>query len=116
LLDAFFHFSIILYSKEIKKIYFMHIARISSQKQITIPAKIYRKLKLDIGDHIGITEEDGQIVLRPYMLVPKDQLWYWTEERQKKEREADEDIAAGRVSGPFSTAKEFMEDLKSTNT
>ena len=91
----------------------MHIARISSQKQITIPAKIYRKLKLDIGDHIGISEEDGQIVLRPYKMIPKDQLWYWTKEWQEKECEADEDIAAGRVSGPFHTVEEFMKNLKS---
>lgn len=90
----------------------MQLARISSQKQITIPSKLFQKLKLDIGDHVGITEENGMLVLRPYKLIPKDQLWYWTEEWQKMEREADEDIAAGRVSGPFSTVEEFMKDLK----
>lgn len=89
----------------------MHVARISSQKQITIPAKIYRKLKLDIGDHIGITEEDGQIILRPYKMIPKDQLWYWTEEWQQMEREADEDIAAGRISGPFTSGEELIKSL-----
>ena len=90
----------------------MHITKISSQKQITLPSKLFQKLKLDIGDHIGITEENGTLVLRPYKLIPKDQLWYWTEEWQAKEREADEDIAAGRVSGPFTTVEEFMKDLK----
>ncbi|MBI4600001.1 AbrB/MazE/SpoVT family DNA-binding domain-containing protein [Candidatus Uhrbacteria bacterium] len=90
----------------------MQLARISSQKQITIPSKLFRKLKLDIGDHIGITEENGTLVLRPYKLIPKDQLWYWTKEWQEMEREADEDIAAGRVSGPFTTVEEFMKDLK----
>ncbi len=90
----------------------MQITRISSQKQITIPAKLFQKLKLDVGDHVGIVEEDGHLILTPYKLIPKDQAWFWTKEWQKGEREADEDIAAGRVSGPFTTVKEFMKDLK----
>ena len=75
----------------------MQLARISSQKQITIPSKLFSKLKLDVGDHIGITEEDGRLILTPYKFIPKDQVWYWTKEWQQMEREADEDIRAGRV-------------------
>ena len=90
----------------------MQLTRISSQKQITIPAKLFRKLKLDIGDHVGMSEEDGHLILTPYKLIPKDQAWFCTKEWQKMEQEADEDIARGRVSGPFTTAKGFMKDLK----
>jgi hypothetical protein len=36
-----------------------------------------------------------------------DQAWFWTEDWQRKEREADADIAAGRTSGPHST-EEFL--------
>jgi len=43
-------------------------------------------------------------------LIPKDQLWFWTPEWQKKEREADEDIAQGRVK-EFSTVEELLKDL-----
>ncbi len=89
----------------------MQLARISSQKQITIPSKLFQKLKLDIGDHVGITEENGTLVLRPYKLIPKDQLWYWTKEWQEMEREADEDMAAGRISGPYTSATELIEHL-----
>lgn len=36
--------------------------------------------------------------------------WFWTPEWQAKEREADEDIAAGRYK-TFATMEEFLEDL-----
>lgn len=44
--------------------------------------------------------------------IPCDQGWFWTKEWQEMEREADEDIAAGRVSGPFTSSEEFMKSLK----
>ena len=33
----------------------------------------------------------------PPASLPPDQRWFWTEHWQRMEREADEDIAAGRV-------------------
>ena len=44
-------------------------------------------------------------------LIPKDQAWFWTPEWQAKEREADEDIRLGRVSGPFTSADELIKHL-----
>lgn len=44
--------------------------------------------------------------------IPKDQLWYWMPEWQRKEREADEDIAQGRVNESASV-EELLKDLKS---
>lgn len=41
-----------------------------------------------------------------------DQAYFWTEEWQAGEREADEDIAAGRVK-TFDTMEEFLADLMS---
>ena len=38
------------------------------------------------------------IELQPVLPIPADQAWFWTERWQAGEREADEDIAAGRVS------------------
>jgi hypothetical protein len=38
--------------------------------------------------------EDGSLVLRP---IDPDQRWFWTEEWQKGEAEADRDIREGRV-------------------
>lgn len=88
------------------------LTRISSQKQITIPTKLFRKLKLNSGDYLGVEEDHGRLIITPHKIIPNDQAWYWTREWQKKEQEADSDIAAGRVSGPYKNTKDFMKGLK----
>ena len=41
-----------------------------------------------------------------------EEAWFWTPEWQKMEAEADADIRAGKVSGPFSDAKALLKALK----
>ena len=48
--------------------------------------------------------------MRPKKLIDADQAWFWTEEWQKGEREASEDIARGRARRSAS-AGEFLESL-----
>jgi len=40
-----------------------------------------------------------------------DQAWFWTPEWQQREREADAEIRAGLISGPFRTVEELMSHL-----
>ena len=40
---------------------------------------------------------DDEIVLKPKKIIDKDQVWFWTKRWQKGEKEADEDIHAGRI-------------------
>jgi len=49
-------------------------------------------------------------VLIPKKLVDKSQAYFWTKRWQKGEREADEDIEAGRVR-TFDSVDELIEDL-----
>jgi hypothetical protein len=49
-------------------------------------------------------------VLTPKRLVDKDQAYFWSPQWQEAEREADEDIKAGRVK-TFSSVEELIEDL-----
>ena len=80
---------------------------------IAIPAATRRRYGLDEpGVQVEIVERDGEIVLRPYVPVPSDQAWFWTERWQQMEREADEDINAGRVR-VFKDVDEFLTDLDS---
>ena len=44
--------------------------------------------------------------------VPKDQGWYWSKQWQEWEREADEDVAAGRIKG-FDNVEELVAALNS---
>jgi hypothetical protein len=63
------------------------------------------------GAQVEVAErEDGVIELRPHLPVPADQQWFWTQRWQKMEREADEDIAAGRVAR-FDGPEDFLADL-----
>lgn len=86
--------------------------RIGPKHQVTISKGIFEALDLKVGDFLDARLEDGTIVLVPQKLIPKDQAWFWTEEWQKGEKEADEDIKAGRLIGPFRSVKEFKKALK----
>jgi len=86
--------------------------RIGPKHQITIAKDIFEALDLKVGDFLDAHIEDNTIVLVPQKLIPKDQAWFWTEEWQKGEKEADDDIREGRLIGPFKSIKEFKNALK----
>jgi bifunctional DNA-binding transcriptional regulator/antitoxin component of YhaV-PrlF toxin-antitoxin module len=69
-------------------------------------------LGLKEGDYVEFEERDGEIVMVPKRLIDADQAWFWTPEWQAGERAADEDIKAGRVSGPFKTIEELKKHLE----
>ena len=50
-------------------------------------------------------------MIKPVAVVAKDDAWFYSPEWQAKEREADADIAAGRLSGPMQTAKDLKAHL-----
>ncbi|MDO8663478.1 MAG: AbrB/MazE/SpoVT family DNA-binding domain-containing protein [Candidatus Wildermuthbacteria bacterium] len=87
--------------------------KIGPKHQITIPAEVFKKLQLKEGDFLGASVKDAEIVLRPKRLVPRNQEWFWTEEWQSKEKEADKDIRKGRLYGPFTNAKGLIRSLRS---
>ena|SRR5258708_35471423 len=49
--------------------------------------------------------------LIPPKVIPKDQAWFWSDHWQAGERQVNEDIKAGRMSGPFASVDEFLTDL-----
>jgi antitoxin (DNA-binding transcriptional repressor) of toxin-antitoxin stability system len=55
------------------------------------------------GGRLVYLTRDGQ---RVAAILPADQAWYWTDEWQAGEREADEDLARGRRTR-FRTDEEF---------
>jgi antitoxin MazE len=76
-----------------------HYVSVQSRGLIALPATIRRNLGLDQpGAQVEVIEREGEVVLRPYVPVPADQAWFWTERWQRMEREADEAVAAGRVT------------------
>jgi AbrB family looped-hinge helix DNA binding protein len=77
-----------------------HFVAIQSRGTVALPADLRRRLHLDEpGAQVQLIEQDdGRIELRPVLPVPADQRWFWTERWQAMEREADDDIAAARVT------------------
>ena len=88
--------------------------KIRSGRQITIPAAIAQRLRLKDGESIEVGALLGSVII---MLPSKrsaknhrafsDKIWDLMEE------EAEEDIKAGRVAGPFKSVEELMRDLRS---
>lgn len=87
------------------------LVRITRSGQITIPAAIRHALNLREGDYVEVSLVDDKVVLTPKQLVDKSQAYFWTEEWQAAEREADEDIRAGRVQ-VFESVEELLSDLE----
>lgn len=86
--------------------------RLGAKHQVTIPSRISKALKLKKGDHILMRLVGRRVEMVPASLIPKDQLWFWTPEWQRKEREADEDIAQGRLQ-EFDSVEALLQDLRS---
>jgi AbrB family looped-hinge helix DNA binding protein len=80
---------------------------------IALPAEVRRRLHLDEpGAQVEVIErDDGVLELHPALPVPADQAWFWTEHWQRREREVDEHLAAGRVQVHEST-EDFLEHLE----
>jgi bifunctional DNA-binding transcriptional regulator/antitoxin component of YhaV-PrlF toxin-antitoxin module len=75
-----------------------HVA-LQGRGTLALPADLRKRHHLDDpGAQVRVVErEDGVIELHPLASVPADQRWFWTERWQRMEREADEDVAGGRV-------------------
>ena len=79
---------------------------------VTLPPVVRERLSLNTpGAQLEIVEaDDGRFEIRGTVPVPADQAWFWTERWQRMEREADADLAAGRVIGSDSV-DELLDDL-----
>ena len=78
---------------------------------ITIPVQLRRRLGLDRpGAQVEILLRDGELILVPHVAVPAEQAWFWSREWQDREREADEDRAAGRYT-EFAGGEELLDHL-----
>ena len=88
------------------------LTKIGARGSITIPASLRKAAGLEPGDIvlIEVTEDNGEIVIRPQVAVDRSQAWFWTERWQKMEHEVDRDIAAGKEIE--STPEDFLREIK----
>lgn len=81
---------------------------------LTLPSDVRKRHHLDEpGAQVELVErEDGVIELHAHVPVPVDQQWFWSDRWQRMEREAEEDIAAGRLER-FDSMDDLLSDLDS---
>jgi len=85
--------------------------RLDSKDQVTIPRRISKALKLKKGDHILMRLVGNRVEMVPASLIPKEQLWFWTQEWQQKEHEVDEALARGDFR-EANSVEEVLKELK----
>ena len=95
--------------KEVKK---MPLVKVKRHHQITIPTNLRKKFKIAEGDYMELEQKDDEIVLRPVKMVHPDQAYFFTQEWQQGEAEADKDIANDDVLGPFDNIADGLGALK----
>jgi AbrB family looped-hinge helix DNA binding protein len=86
------------------------LTKVTRNGQITLPASLRRAANIEVGDLIEVTIQDDGLLLTPKKLIDKSQAYFWTEEWQKGERQADEDIKAGRWQD-FDSVEDLIDDL-----
>ena len=81
--------------------------KLRAKAQLTLPDEIRRALHISEGDEVEFAvHDDGTITVRGYVSIPTDQAWFFTPQWLAGEREAEEEIAAGR-----GTAHESADDM-----
>jgi antitoxin MazE len=90
-------------------------SKVTRHGQITLPAPVRKSLGIEEGDMVEIEVIDEKAVLIPKKLVDKSQSYFWTKKWQDEEKEADNDIKAGRVKD-FDSVEELVKDLEKKDT
>jgi AbrB family looped-hinge helix DNA binding protein len=78
------------------------VVKIRTNRQVSIPKVIFDDLNLQEGDFVAVKKLNGGVFFKPKKLIDADI------------EEALRDIDAGRVIGPFKTAKEAIKALRTT--
>lgn len=86
------------------------LVKLRAKGQVTIPDEVRRAVHLQEGDYLAVSVRGDAIVLEPKTVVDASQAWFWRKGWQAGEREASEDIAAGRTTG-YGSDDEFLESL-----
>ena len=82
----------------------MPVVKVMKHRQVAIPKELFEQLELVVGGYLEVKIEDGKLVYVPKELIDR--------KAEKDIEEAFEDIKAGRVHGPFASAKEAITFLR----
>ena len=69
-----------------------------------------KAIQEDMINATGLTKPEADVAVKAG-LIAADQQWWWLEEWQEGERQAEQDERDGNMSGPFETADELIAHL-----
>ena len=87
------------------------LIQLRKKAQLTLPQSVREELGIEEGDFMDVQVRNGEVVLKVKRLVDKEQAWFWSERWQQGEREAEDNIRAGRVHN-FPDAKSAVAFLR----
>ena len=88
----------------------MPTVKLGASRQIVIPKKLHDALGLEAGDYLEVEiYEGGKLLVTPKDLVDRHP------EIDRRLAEAEEDVKAGRVKGPYATADDAVTALRGTS-
>ncbi len=90
----------------------MPLTKVTRNGQVTIPSELRRQVGIEEGDLIELEAVGDHLILVPKKLIDKSQAYFWTQQWQSAEREAQADIDAGRVK-EFASIDELLAELHS---
>lgn len=86
------------------------VVDLKQKSQVTIPNEVVKKLKLAVGDKLDVVVKDGKIIITPVVVIPKDQMWFYSKEWQEGEKLVDSQITEGKTN-KASSVKELFDGL-----
>jgi AbrB family looped-hinge helix DNA binding protein len=91
----------------------MPISKIGQRRQVVIPKDICDELGLQEGDFVEVTSAEGKVIIKPKEVVDADEVLTSAQRAviDKRLAEAEEDLRAGQVSGPFATVDTLKRHL-----
>ena len=90
------------------------VSRLGQRRQVVIPKTIWEELRLKEGDFVEVKRQKRAVLIVPKKLVDADDTLLPEQKTIIDARLAQglEDIAKGRVAGPFRKAGEVMRALR----
>lgn len=91
----------------------MPISKLGQRRQVVIPKEICDELGLQEGDFVEVMSAGGKVIIKPKKMVDADEVLTPAQRAviDKRLAAAEEDIKAGRVSGPFATVDNLKRHL-----
>ena len=78
------------------------MVKIGTSRQVAIPKKIYEQLRLGAGDYLEVRVKKDKLIFTPQAFI------------ERRLAEGLKDIEEGRITGPFDSAEDMIESLRSS--